>query len=141
MQIRSNSENSPAVIRNVKIKDQLGAVFLFFECFHLWMHFSRNVNFALMSAFTWNEWTYVLGIFVVLNSVDILKKKKKNENVSKFWTMGISKWLVIIVSSQPVLINTSFHCEIVWIKMWYPEGHDFEKSNEPFDHAYSDNWP
>ena len=43
--------------------------------------------------------------------------------------------------NELILINTSFHYGIIWIKMWYPKGHDFEKSNKPFDHAYSGNWP
>ena len=101
------------------------------------MHFSRDVNFALMSAFAWNEWTCVSDIFVILNFANISKKgnkfcdhkvsAKKNENVSKFWTTMISKWLVIIVSSQSILINTFFHFEIFW-KPRCPEGNNFWKN-------------
>ena len=38
-----------------------------------------------------------------------IKKNDENENVFKFWTTGISKWLVIIVSSQSVLKNCINH--------------------------------
>ena len=57
-QIRSNSENWSVVIRSIKIKGSTrGSFCLLFdhECFHLRMHFLKNVNFTLMSAFAWNE--------------------------------------------------------------------------------------
>ena len=71
-----------------------------------------------------------------------MQKKLENmgENVFKFWTKGILKELVTTVGNEPVLINTSFHYEIIWIKIWYPKQHDFEKSNKPVNHAYSGNW-
>ena len=53
-QIQSNSKDLSTVTRSIKINDQLGAVFVM-NVFHLWMHFLKNVNFALMSAFAWNE--------------------------------------------------------------------------------------
>ena len=51
IQIRSNSENWSVVIRSIKMKDQLGAVFVCLfdhECFHLRIHLLKNVNFTLM---------------------------------------------------------------------------------------------
>ena len=39
------------------------------------MHFSRDVNFALMSAFAWNERTCVSDNFVIMNLVDVSKKE------------------------------------------------------------------
>ena len=76
----------------VKIKDQLGAILFFafiYECFHFWVHFLKDVNIILMSAFVWNEWTYVSDIFVILNFADAFKKRinsraKKNENEKCF---------------------------------------------------------
>ena len=65
------------------------------------MHFLKNVNSALMSAFAWNEWTCVSDIFVILNFADISKKgnkfhdhkvsakKEDKKNVSKFLNNGI----------------------------------------------------
>ena len=40
----------------------------------------------------------------------------KNENVSKFWIIGILKGLVIIISNQSILTNTFFHYGTIWIK-------------------------
>ena len=74
-QIWSNSENLSVVIGSIKIKDQLGAVFVCHECFHSWMCFLRNVNTTSMSAFAWNEWTCVSDTFVITNLVDVLKRE------------------------------------------------------------------
>ena len=41
---------------------------------------------------------------------------------SNFWMTEVLKELVITVGNEPTLINTSFHCEIIWVKMWYPRG-------------------
>ena len=82
-----------------------------------------------------------------MNFVDASKKKinpnaKENEKYEwkcfQFFEQQESwkNWWSLLV----ILINTSFHYGIIWIKMWYPRGHDFEKSNKPFDHTYSGNW-
>ena len=41
------------------------------------------------------------------------------ENIFKFLNDKILKELVVIISNESILINTFFHCEIIWIKMWY----------------------
>ena len=76
-QIWPNLENLLMVIRRIKIKNQLGAVFSSFvhECLYLWMHFLRNVNIILMSACTWNQWTCVSNILVIMNFADVSKRE------------------------------------------------------------------
>ena len=57
-QIWSNSESLSVVVKSIRIKDHLRAIFVCLfdhECFHTLL---RDVNFALMSAFAWNEWTF-----------------------------------------------------------------------------------
>ena len=86
-----------------------------------------------------------------MNFVDTSKKRinpsaKENkkyigENVFNFLNDGGLEKIDDYFRNELILINTSFHYGIIWIKMWYPKGHDFEKSNKPFDHAYSGNWP
>ena len=130
MQIRSNSENWSVVIRSIKIKDQLGAVFVYLLITNV---FSCECTFeickhCLMSACAWNEYTCFGRLFVIMNFVDASKKKinpnaKENEKIwvkmfSNFWTTGILKnWWSLLV----ILINTFFHFEIFW-KPWCPEG-------------------
>ena len=76
-----------------------------------------------MSAYAWNEETYDLDIFVIMIFFDASKKRinlsaKEYENIwvkmfSNFWTTRILKELVVIISNVPILINASFHCEII----------------------------
>ena len=53
--------------------------------------------------------------------------------------MGILKELVTIVSVESILIDIPSILEPFEKKNWYPEGHDFEKSNKLFDPAYLGN--
>ena len=52
--------------------------------------------------------------------------------------MGFSKELVTIVSVKSILVDIPSILE-PFEKNWYPEGHDFEKSNKLFDPAYLSN--
>ena len=52
--------------------------------------------------------------------------------------MGFPKELVTIVSVESILIDIPSILE-PFEKNWYPEGHDFEKSNKLFDPAYLGN--
>ena len=52
--------------------------------------------------------------------------------------MGFPKELVTIVSVESILIDIPSILE-PFEKNWYPEGHDFEKSNKLFDPAYLSN--
>ena len=54
MQIQSNSKDLSTVTRRIKTKGSIRGSFCY-ECFHLWMYFLKNVSFALILAFTWNE--------------------------------------------------------------------------------------